>query len=119
MIRYRVVVPPELRDTFIHLAPTIKRKLHAGLRLLETEPLAGKALERELTGYRSYQIHPYRIVYRLEAALRVVRVVVVAPRPVVYELLSQRLHSQTGSVGGGFTIMDRRRRRRWLIRRRV
>ena len=91
MIRYRVAIPPELRGLLAHLPPTIKRKLHASLRLLETEPLAGKPLIDELAGYRSYAIRPYRIVYRIEADQRIVRIVVIAPRPEVYDLLRQQL----------------------------
>ena len=91
MIRYRVSVPPELRGVLTHLPPNVKQKLHASLRLLESDPLAGKSLERELTGYRSYSIHPYRIVYRLDPSKRMVYLVLVAPRPKVYDLLVERL----------------------------
>ena len=92
MIRYRVTLPPELRDLILHLPPAIKQKLHASLRLLETDPLVGKPLERELTGYRSYPIHPYRMVYRIETSHRVVRVVIIGHRRDVYDLLLGRLH---------------------------
>ena len=91
MIRYRVIVPPELREFCAHLSPTIKQKLHASLRLLETDPHAGKLLARELTGYRSYAIHPYRVVYRVKASHRIVRIDMVAPRREVYDLLAQQI----------------------------
>ena len=93
MIRHRVLVPPELRDLFVHLPPAVKQKLHSSLRLLEENPLAGKALERELIGYRSYPIHPYRIVYRVEASRRLIQLVMVAPRREVYDLLSEHLQA--------------------------
>lgn len=91
MIRYRAIVPPELRTLLVHLPPTIKQKVQAGLRLLETDPFAGKPLERELAGCRSYPIHPHRIVYRMEASQRVVRVVIVAPRREVYDILLKKI----------------------------
>lgn len=91
MVRYRVVVPPELRGFLARLPPTVKRKVHASLRLLEQDPHAGKPLERELAGYRSCPIHPYRIVYRIESPHREVRVVSVAQRREVYDLLVQKL----------------------------
>ena len=94
MIRYRVIVPSELRDLLVHLSPTIKQKLHASLRLLETDPLAGKSLERELSGYRSYPIRPYRMVYRIEASGRIIRLVIVAPRHEVYDILLQQLRER-------------------------
>ena len=91
MIRYRVIVSPEHRDLISRLPPSVKKKLHASLRLLEIDPAAGKPLERELTGYRSYPIHPYRVVYRVESSERVVRLVMVAPRREIYDLMLQRL----------------------------
>ena len=91
MIRYRVVVAAELREFCSRLSPTIKQKLHASLRLLETDPHAGKPLARELTGYWSYSIHPYRVVYRMEASHRIVRIEMVAPRREVYDLLAQQI----------------------------
>jgi len=96
VIRYRVIVPSELRDFLVHLSPSIKRKVHASLRLLEQDPRAGKPLERELAGYRSYPIHPYRIVYRVESSHRAVRVVSVAQRREVYDLLVERLRFSKG-----------------------
>lgn len=91
MIRYRVRIPPELRGLVTHIPPTIKRKLHASLRLLETDPLVGKPLERELAGYRSCRIHPYRIVYKIDTSRRVVHIVLIAPRRDIYTLLGERL----------------------------
>ena len=92
MIRYRVLGPPEFGSLFARLPPSIRQKLHAGLRLLEIDPLAGKPLERELTGYRSYAIHPYRIIYRVEASQRVVHIIIVAHRREVYDLLIHQLY---------------------------
>ena len=118
MIRYRVRLLPELQDTVAHLAPVVKQRLRTCLRLLETDPLAGKPLNRELEGFRSYPIPPYRVVYRLEAPQRVVQVVAVGLRPTVYDLLIEQLHSQTGSSEGGGMAHDLpRRRRRWRVRR--
>lgn len=61
------------------------------MRLLEQDPLAGKALERELTGFRSYPIAPYRIVYRIEPPGRTVRILWVGHRKDLYEILVQKL----------------------------
>lgn len=91
MIRYRVAIQPEHRERFAHMPPNIKQKLHAGLRLLETDPLAGKPLEQELAGYRSYPIHPYRIVYRIDSSRKVVHLVIVARRREVYDLLIHQM----------------------------
>ena len=92
MIRYRVVGFPELQTRISHLPPNIKQKVRANLRLLESEPLAGKSLERELIGYRSYAIPPYRIIYRVDSG-RIVKVFLVEHRRDVYEILVEKLNS--------------------------
>lgn len=92
MIRYRVVLPSELQVACSRLAPSVKQKVRASLRLLEQDPLAGKPLERELNGYRSYAIPPYRIVYRIEPH-RMVRIVRMGHRQDIYEVLVQRLNA--------------------------
>ncbi len=102
MIRYQVAIQPEHRERLAHLPPNIKQKLRAGLRLLETDPLTGKSLEQELTGYRSYPIHPYRIVYRIDFSRKIVHLVIVAHRREVYDLLIQQIS----------IVRDRLRRKR-------
>ncbi len=92
MIRYRIVLLPEVRAVCSCLPPRVKRRVRAGLRLLESEPLAGKALERELIGYRSYAIPPHRIIYRVDS-VRTVKVFLVEHRKDVYEILVQKLNS--------------------------
>lgn len=53
--------------------------------------MAGKPLERELTGYWSYPIHPYRVIYQIESSERRVHLVMVELRREVYDLLLQQL----------------------------
>jgi len=52
--------------------------------LLEEPLRAGKALTRELTGYRAARRGPYRIVYRLDEEARTVNVVRIDHRSRVY-----------------------------------
>ncbi len=91
MIRYRVIVPPDLRHRLAHLPPNVKRRVHASLRLLETNPRAGKPLEQELTGYWSYPIRPYRIIYWINGSEHRVHLVMVELRRIVYDLMIHRL----------------------------
>ena len=53
--------------------------------------MAGKPLEQELTGYRSYPIRPYRVIYWIESSERQVHLVMVELRREVYDLLVQQL----------------------------
>ena len=93
MIRYRIVLLPELQNSCSRLPPSVKQKVRASLRLLEIDPLAGKPLERELLGYQSYAIPPHRIIYRVESAGRIVRVFFVGHRRDVYEVFVQKINS--------------------------
>ena len=71
----------------------MKVKVRASLRLLEQDPLVGKPLERELSGYRSYPIPPYRIVYRIEPSGLVIRLVWIGHRRDIYEILVHKLNA--------------------------
>ena len=93
MIRYRVVGSAELQGFLSHFPPSVKRKVHASLRFIEENPLAGKPLERELTGYRSFPIPPYRVVYRVEPASRIVRIARIGHRDDIYEILIEKINS--------------------------
>ena len=93
MIRYRVIIPPELQDPLSRLPPNVKQKVRASFRLLEQDPLAGKSLERELKGFRSYAIPPYRIVYKIDASHRIVGVKGVGHRRDIYDIFLQKLNS--------------------------
>lgn len=92
MIRYRVILLPEVRTACSGLAPSVKRRVRASLRFLESEPLAGKSLERELTGYRSYAIPPRRIIYRIDST-RTLKVFLVEHRKDVYQILVEKINS--------------------------
>ena len=93
MIRHRVVFPQELKVSCSHLAPSVKQKIRASLRLLERDPLTGKSLERELAGYRSCAIPPYRIIYRIEPTGRIGRIVRIGHRKDIYEIFVEKLNS--------------------------
>lgn len=83
----------ELQDPLSHFPPSVKYKVRASLRLLEQVPLVGKPLERELSGYRSYPIPPYRIIYRVDSSNRIVRIVRVGHRRDIYETLVQKINA--------------------------
>jgi mRNA-degrading endonuclease RelE of RelBE toxin-antitoxin system len=66
------------------LHPDIKRKVRGALEEILAEPEAGKSLQRELAGLRSYRIGRLRLVYRVSAR-RVIEIVAIGPRSVIYE----------------------------------
>ena len=55
------------------------------LGLLEREPEAGHALRGRLSGLRSLRVGVYRIIYELDEQRRVVRVLTIRHRTIVYK----------------------------------
>jgi mRNA interferase RelE/StbE len=80
----RLRVTAEVAVLIQGLHPEIKRKVRAALDEVLAQPEAGKSLQRELAGLRSYRIGRLRLIYRLSPR-RVVEVVALGPRSVIYE----------------------------------
>lgn len=81
---HRFRVPAQVVRLLRGLHPQIKHKLRSGLDLLGRDPHAGKALRGEFEGLRSLRVGQFRIVYRV-AGGRIVEIVTVGPRKIVYE----------------------------------
>jgi len=66
------------------LHPELRRKVRAGIDVIRADPASGKALHGELTGLQSRRVGRFRIVYRI-APGRVIELVAIGPRRVIYE----------------------------------
>jgi len=83
-VKRQLRIPAPTVELVRGLHPVIKRKVRAGLARLLEDPQAGKALEDELEGLRSFSVGRLRIVYRIGDS-RVIEVVAVGPRQRIYE----------------------------------
>ncbi|MCC6197886.1 MAG: type II toxin-antitoxin system RelE/ParE family toxin [Burkholderiales bacterium] len=88
---YRVDIPPHVAEVIRALHPDLKRPLKAALRAIAANPVLGDPLLRELEGLRKYRVRRFRIVYRVEARARLIRVLAVGHRRRVYEDLADRV----------------------------
>jgi len=88
----RLRVPEEIRDAIGLLPPDTKRKVRAALAAILDEPDVGEPLRDRLSGYRRMRIGRWRVVYRERA--RVVEILAIGPRAMVYEDLLARLRRQ-------------------------
>ena len=100
MKAYRARYTPEAAGRIRKLHPEIKRDIREGVRVLLASPLAGHSLQFDLSGYRSYRVRTYRIVYQVNPDEGTLDVVFVGPRRTVYEelralLLEQRQEPQS------------------------
>jgi len=65
------------------LPPELKRRIHKALDQIRMLPDEGKPLQRELSGYRSYRVGTFRIIYRV--TVREIELIAVGPRRTIYE----------------------------------
>ena len=87
---------PEAAERIRKLHPLIKKEVREGIRSLLDNPLMGYALHDELSGYWSFRIRTYRVIFRPNDDESTVDVVYVGPRRSVYEELRALLLEQRG-----------------------
>jgi mRNA interferase RelE/StbE len=88
MAGYRPDIPPHVADVIRRLPPEVKRGVKAAIRALSNEPGAGEPLQRELAGLWKYRVRRFRIVYAVDRRRRVLRIIAVGHRRLVYEALA-------------------------------
>ncbi|MGH7230769.1 MAG: type II toxin-antitoxin system RelE family toxin, partial [Nitrospiraceae bacterium] len=65
MKTYRARYTLEVAERLRKFHPEIKRDIRQGIRELLVSPLSDHPLQLELSGYRSYRVRTYRIVYQI------------------------------------------------------
>lgn len=105
----RLRVPHEVATLVRGLHPVLKRKVRAALEVLLREPYAGKALQNELQGLRSYRVGRFRIIYRLR---KDVELVAFGPRDSIYLETYRQLHEPRARYRRGSEAARLRVRRR-------
>jgi mRNA-degrading endonuclease RelE of RelBE toxin-antitoxin system len=85
---------PEAAERVRRLHPLIKKEIREGIRILLDNPLLGYPLHDELSGYWSYRIRTYRVIFRPNDDEFTVDVVYIGPRRTVYEELRALLLEQ-------------------------
>ena len=88
---YRPRYTPEVAGRIRKLHPEVKREIHTAIRSLLSAPLLGQDLQFDLSGYHSYRMRTYRIIYRINDDDAMLDVVFIGPRRTVYEELKSLL----------------------------
>ena len=88
MAGYGPDIPPHVADVIRSLPPEVKRSVKAAIRALSNEPGAGEPLQRDLAGLWKYRVRRFRVVYAVDRRRRVLRIIAVAHRRLVYEELA-------------------------------
>lgn len=88
---YRVIYSRASRDQIRSLHPQIKPIINAGIQKLKENPLQGKALEKELSGYYSLRSKRFRVIYSIDHQSHIVQVHYVGHRKDIYKLFKEIL----------------------------
>ena len=94
MKRFRPRYTPEVASRIRRLHPEIKGEIRGAIRTLLSSPLSGHELQYELSGYRSFRVRTYRIIYQLNNDDATLDVVYFGPRRTVYEELRALLQER-------------------------
>lgn len=91
---YRARYTPEASAIIKKLHPTIKTAVRAGISEIIKTPLVGRELRLELSGFRSFRVTKYRIIYRINEEESCIEILYVGPRRDVYESFRDLLARQ-------------------------
>ena len=81
----RLKFTPEAARLLAKLHPESKKLIKEGLTELRQNPYLGDYLQQELSGFKSYKIKRYRILYDINEEEGVIQVYYVGHRRYVYE----------------------------------
>ena len=85
MKNLRLQFTPEAARLLAKLHPEAKKLIKSGLDELRQNPYLGDDLQEELSGFKSYKIKRYRVLYAVNEEEQVIRVYYVGHRKDVYE----------------------------------
>jgi mRNA interferase RelE/StbE len=85
MKNLRLKFTPEAARLFAKLHPEAKKLIKSGLDELRQSPFLGDDLQEELSGFKSYKIKRYRVLYAVNEEEEVIQVYYVGHRRDVYE----------------------------------
>ena len=83
-IQHKLYVPDSVASLIRSLHPQLKKKVRASLETILSDPAAGKELQEELIGLRSFRVSRYRVIYRISTGRRI-EIVAIGPRERIYE----------------------------------
>ena len=89
----RLTFTPEAAKLLSRLHPESKKLIQAGLTELRQNPYLGDDLQHELSGFESYKIKRYRILYDINEEEGVIQVYYVGHRRDVYEQFRDLLNN--------------------------
>jgi len=90
---FRLLYAETCRRQIRNLPPQIKPAIKSRIEEVAGNPMLGKFLERELSGYLSLRVHRYRVIYRFNESDGVLEIHFVGHRRDIYELFGEHLQA--------------------------
>jgi len=90
---FRLLYSETCRKQIRSLPPQVKPAIKSRIEEIAGNPLMGKLLERELSGYISLRVNRYRVIHKIHEGEGVVEVHFVGRRRDVYELFGEYLRT--------------------------
>ena len=95
MRNLRIRFTPEAARLLSKIYPENKKLIKAAIEELRQDPHSGDDLEEELSGFKSYKIKRYRILYKINEEENVIEVYYIGHRKDVYEQFRRLLDKLT------------------------
>lgn len=92
MSAFRIRLTTQTAARLSKLHPDIKRAIRVGLDDLVADSQVGKPLRDELSGWRSYRVYRFRIIYRVQG--REIEVAEIGPRATIYHEMLRILQTR-------------------------
>ncbi len=84
-MEYQLVIPKKARKDIEKMDSRYKPRILAALVILKDNPFLGKKLKGEREKERSYEVWPYRIIYRIKERKLIILIIRVGHRQGAYK----------------------------------
>jgi len=91
---YRLIYSSTSGKQIRSLHPWIKPTIKKHIEDLKENPFAGKALERELSGYFSLRAKRFRVIYEIKDQEKIIQIHYVGYRKDIYQLFRELLENK-------------------------
>ena len=92
MNKFSMRYTPETSRLLSKLHPENKKLIRAALEDLRNNPYAGRDLQEELYGYKSFKLKRYRVLYNINEEENTIQIFHIGHRKDVYEQLNRLLN---------------------------
>ena len=98
MNKFSMRYTPEASRLLSKLHPENKKLIRAALEDLRNNPYAGRDLQEELYGFKSFKLKRFRVLYNIDEEENIIQIFHIGHRKDVYEQLNRLLNQLKKSL---------------------